>query len=105
MKIRTILITSVGGNLGKFTCDALVLNLNYLRTLDLSELNLNVIPHSIEELKHLRYLDLPKNEKIKFFPNSITMLNLLTLKLGGCRSLKELPRGLKKLVNLRHFRR
>ena len=104
MKIWTILIASVGGNLGNFTCDVLVSKLNYLQTLDLSELNLSVMPHSIGELKHLRYLDLSKSEDIEFLPNSITkLLNLLMLKLGGCRSLKELPWGLKKLVNLRHL--
>ena len=104
MKIRTILIASVGGNLGNFTCDALVSKLNYLRTLDFNELNLSVMPHSTGELKHLRYLDLCKSEYIEFLLNSITkLLNLLTLKLSGCRSLKELPWGLKKLVNLRHL--
>ncbi|XP_065632517.1 putative disease resistance protein RGA4 isoform X1 [Quercus suber] len=104
MKIRTILIASVGGKLGNLTCDALVSNLNYLRTLDLSELNLCVVPHSIGELKHLRYLDLSKNKNIVFLPISITkLLNLLTLKLSGCHSLKELPWGLEKLVNLRHL--
>jgi hypothetical protein len=41
-KIRTILSSSVGGNLGSLTCDALISNLNYLRTLDLSDLKLRV---------------------------------------------------------------
>ena len=104
MKIRTILIASVGGKLRNLTCNTLVSNLNYLRTLDLSELNLRVVPHSIGELKHLRYLDLSKNRNIEFLPNSITkLLNLLILKLSGCYSLKELPWDLKKLVYLRHL--
>jgi hypothetical protein len=84
-KIRTILSSSVGGSLGSLTCDALISNLNYLHTLDLSDLKLNVVPHSIGELKHLRYLDLSKNKDIKILPNSITkLLNLQTLKLSGC---------------------
>jgi hypothetical protein len=93
-KIRTILSSSVGGSLGSLTCDALVSNLNYLRTLDLSNLNLLVVPHSIGELKHLRYLDLSKNENIKILPNSITkLLNLQTLKLNDCCTAKRITQG------------
>ena len=101
-KIRTILAGSVGGNLGNLTCDALISNLNYLRTLDLSCLGLHVVPHSIGKLTHLRYLDLSYNYIISVLPNSITkMLNLQTLILRNCKSLRELPKGVKKLVNLR----
>ena len=102
-KIRTILSSSVGGSLGSLTCDALVSNLNYLRTLDLSELALNLVPNSIGKLKHLRYLDLSRN-KMEILPNSITkLLNLQTLKLSDCHSLRELPKDIKRLVNLRNL--
>ena len=67
MRIRTVLALSVGIELGKFTCDALVSSLNYLRTLDLSKLDLSVVSHSIGELKHLRYLDLSKNKDIELY--------------------------------------
>ena len=101
-KIHTILVSSVGGNLGNLTCDVLISNFTYLRTLDLSYLGLHVVPRSIGKLKHLRYLDLSRNYEIKNLPNSITkMLNLQTLILRNCDSLRELPKGIKKLVNLR----
>ena len=67
MRIRTVLAIRVGMELGKFTCDALVSNLNYLCTLDLSKLDLSVVSHSIGELKHLRYLDLSKNKDIELY--------------------------------------
>uniref|UniRef100_A0A2N9I7Y7 Uncharacterized protein n=1 Tax=Fagus sylvatica TaxID=28930 RepID=A0A2N9I7Y7_FAGSY len=104
-KIRTILNSSnVGGSLGNSSCDALISNLNYLRTLDLSELELHVVPHSIGELKHLRYLDLSRNRDIEILPKSITrLLNLQTLRLIGCDSLRELPKDIKRLLNLRHL--
>ena len=102
-KIRTILAASVGGKLGNLTCDALISNLSYLRTLDLHCFGLHVVPHSIGELSHLRYLDLSINS-IAVLPNSITnLLNLQTLTIYSCGSLKELPQRLKNLVNLRHL--
>nr|XP_023875884.1 putative disease resistance protein RGA1 [Quercus suber]XP_023875885.1 putative disease resistance protein RGA1 [Quercus suber]XP_023875886.1 putative disease resistance protein RGA1 [Quercus suber]XP_023875887.1 putative disease resistance protein RGA1 [Quercus suber]XP_023875888.1 putative disease resistance protein RGA1 [Quercus suber]XP_023875889.1 putative disease resistance protein RGA1 [Quercus suber]XP_023875890.1 putative disease resistance protein RGA1 [Quercus suber] len=101
-KIRTVLAFGEWRNLGNLTCDALISNFKYLRALDLSNLELLVVPHSIGKLKHLRYLDLSNNWKIKILPNSITkMLNLQTLILQNCSSLRELPRGIKKLVNLK----
>ena len=94
MKLPTILIASVESNLGNFTCNALVSKLNYLQTLDLSELNLSLMPHSIGKLRHLRYLNISKNEDIEFLRNSITtLLNLPTLNLGGCRTLKRITAG------------
>ena len=91
MKIRTILAASVERDLGNFTCDAFVSNLKYLHAFDLSCLRLCVVPCSIGELRHLRYLDLYKNN-IEILPNSITkLLNLQSLILKNCLFLRELP--------------
>ena len=74
----------------------------FIRLLDLHNMEIKTIPSSIKKLKHLRYLDLSRNEGIEMLPKSIVKLyNLQTLKLSGCSKLKELPRDINKLVNLK----
>ncbi|TVU29178.1 hypothetical protein EJB05_20735, partial [Eragrostis curvula] len=86
----------------KITYD-LFLFLECLRTLDVSNTSISQIPSSIGNLIHLRYLGL-KNTKLERMPESICgLLNLQTLDLKHSHYLKELPRGLKYLVNLRHL--
>ncbi|KAL9231779.1 hypothetical protein vseg_006956 [Gypsophila vaccaria] len=82
----------------------LVENCNFLRTLDLHDLDIQALPDSIGKLLHLRYLDLSCNGRLVQLPDSITKLyNLQTLDLNMCLGLEELPKGLAKLVNLRHL--
>ncbi|KAK9667061.1 hypothetical protein RND81_14G229700 [Saponaria officinalis] len=82
----------------------LVENCNFLRTLDLHDLDIQALPDSIGKLLHLRYLDLSINRRLLRLPNSITKLyNLQTLDLYGCSKLEELPKDLAKLVNLRYL--
>ncbi|XP_034680206.1 putative disease resistance protein RGA3 isoform X2 [Vitis riparia] len=58
---------------------------------------------SLRKLSHLRYLDLSYGW-FENLPNAITRLkHLQTLRLFWCISLKELPRNMKKLINLRHL--
>lgn len=76
----------------------------HMRVLDLTNSSLVVLPNSISSLKHLRYLNLSNNDKMKKLPNSICKLHLLQiLLLDGCVSLEELPRDIGKMMSLRHL--
>ncbi|KAF8018183.1 hypothetical protein BT93_H3165 [Corymbia citriodora subsp. variegata] len=84
----------------KVLCD-LLLALKYLRVLSLSHYYIRMIPDCIGELRHLRHLDLSYTS-IERLPESIVVLyNLEALMLRGCQQLIELPKGMKKLINLR----
>ncbi|XP_039044403.1 putative disease resistance protein RGA1 [Hibiscus syriacus] len=84
--------------------DLIISNCRCLRVLELDELELDTVPGSIHKLKHLRYLDLSTNYRLKILPKSICkMQNLQVLKLDYCFELKELPKKIEKLVNLTHL--
>jgi leucine-rich repeat protein SHOC2 len=71
-----------------------------LRTLDLRDLGIKMVPRSIEEVKYLRYLDLSHNNMEKL-PSCITTLDhLQTLKLSQCHVLKKLPKHMGNLSSL-----
>ena len=81
---------------------ACTLRFKCIRMLQFSESSFEALPNSIGSLKHLRYLDISENKRIKKLPNSIFKLyHLQTLLLDGCSELEELPRGVGSMINLR----
>ncbi|XP_042484173.1 putative disease resistance RPP13-like protein 1 [Macadamia integrifolia] len=79
------------------------MKLQFLRVLRLRKCCNHELPESIGKLRHLRLLDLLGSNFVRL-PDSITTLyNLQTMVLIGCWSLKELPKGMGNLVNLRHL--
>ncbi|XP_058771523.1 putative disease resistance RPP13-like protein 1 [Vicia villosa] len=104
--LRTFLTTSFRFprvNYEKAPCIILE-NLKCLRVLSFRSLhNVDSLPDSIDELIHLRYLDLSFTD-IQTLPESLCNLyNLQTLKLRGCLQLTMLPNDIQNLVNLRHL--
>ncbi|KAM3693920.1 hypothetical protein ACJW31_07G021200 [Castanea mollissima] len=74
----------------------------YLRVLDFRSF-IHEVPRSINNLKHLRYLNM-SGSKITVLPESTTcLLNLQTLKLDYCAFLRKLPKGMKCMKNLMYL--
>ena len=80
-----------------FNFDIMLSNFRCLRVLKLSSYGLS---NSIEQLIHLRFLDIYQTKEL---PKSITKLyNLQTLRIKGIH-VRELPEHLSNLINLRHI--
>ncbi|KAJ6745262.1 DISEASE RESISTANCE PROTEIN RP [Salix koriyanagi] len=101
-RLRTLVLLQ-GGEMDGGAWESICRDFRRLRVLVLRHLGTEEVPPLIEKLKHLKYLDL-SNNKMKALPNSVTnLVNLQVLKLNGCGYLKELPRDINKLINLRHL--
>ncbi|KAJ7976782.1 NBS-LRR disease resistance protein [Quillaja saponaria] len=75
-----------------------------LRVLDLSDSTFNILPRSIGKMKHLRYLDISRNLRIRRRPDTICRLqNLQFLSLRECVEIEELPSDMRNLINLRYL--
>ncbi|XP_011002332.1 PREDICTED: putative disease resistance protein RGA3 [Populus euphratica] len=100
--LRTLILLQ-GGEWDERPWVSICQNFRRLRVLVLSHLGIEEVSPLIENIKHLKYLDLSNNE-MEALPNSVTSLvNLQVLKLNGCDNLEELPRDIIKLINLRHL--
>lgn len=101
--LRTFILLSGHGSSIKHVPRDLFLSLKNLRTLNLSQTRISEVPSSIRNAKSLRYFDL-SNTPITRLPESIDSLHhLQTIKLRGCVHFLQLPKGMKKLINLRHI--
>ncbi|KAL2326989.1 hypothetical protein Fmac_020416 [Flemingia macrophylla] len=89
----------------KVFLNTVVSRCKYLRLLNLACTKYESLPHYIGKLKHLRFLSVAHNEKLKILPNSICELqNLETFDFRWCPKLRELPKGIRKLISLRDLR-
>ncbi|XP_058106801.1 putative disease resistance protein RGA3 [Magnolia sinica] len=78
-------------------------HLRYLRALDLSGARIQKLSRTIGRLKHLRYLDLSYTDIVELPEEVSNCINLQTLRLNRCEKLKKLPRGMRKMISLRHL--
>ncbi|KAG4947328.1 hypothetical protein JHK87_043335 [Glycine soja] len=85
----------------KMSIHELFSKLKFLRVLSLSHcLDIEELPDSVCNFKHLRSLDLSHTGIKKLPESACSLYNLQILKLNHCRSLKELPSNLHELTNL-----
>ncbi|CAL5380203.1 unnamed protein product [Camellia sinensis] len=107
--VRTFLPLSLRKNIDCYLTSKVPLDMlpkmKRLRVLSLNRYHIGdeLIPKSIGDLKHLRYLNFSYT-RIRTVPESLgTLYNLQTLMLRGCPKLSKLPANMGNLINLRHL--
>ncbi|CAL5336077.1 unnamed protein product [Camellia sinensis] len=103
--LRTIVVPFLGLGAGdQGFVDRCISNFKYLYVLDLSNSCFQVLPHSIGNLKHLRFFDISGNANIETLPDAICKLfNLQTLRIWYCVKIRKLPKHIGNLICLRHL--
>ena len=102
--LRTLLTSNTRHVSIKTVLPTLFRHLTCLRALNLNSSSIDKLPDEVENLMHLRFLDLSSNYEIEELPETMCNLcNLQTLDVSGCYLLEKLPLGMGKLINLRHF--
>ncbi|MED6215888.1 hypothetical protein PIB30_002577 [Stylosanthes scabra] len=92
------------GDIDDVTVCILISKLKYLRVLSfVRSPKLDVLPDSIGELIHLRYLNLSRTNVMTLPESLCNLYNLQTLILFRCKRLTMLPNGMHNLGNLQHL--
>ncbi|KAL8139389.1 LOW QUALITY PROTEIN: hypothetical protein V2J09_005410 [Rumex salicifolius] len=100
-RLRSFLYQEGYSSSCKLTLEKQFANFKCLRALSLISLDIETIPSSIGDLKHLRYLDISGNA-FRTLPDAFTKLvNMWTLNIRCCQKLEALPNQFRKLTNLR----
>ncbi|KAH9679141.1 hypothetical protein KPL71_025996 [Citrus sinensis] len=100
-RVRTIFFSINDEKVSQSFVRSCISKSQFLRVLNLSGSAIEALPKEIGNLKHMRYLDLSRNYKIKKLPNAICELqSLQTLNLEECLELEELPKDIRNLEYL-----
>uniref|UniRef100_A0ACD5ZAC8 Uncharacterized protein n=1 Tax=Avena sativa TaxID=4498 RepID=A0ACD5ZAC8_AVESA len=100
-KARTFTVRASLGSVSKSFLDDLFSSFTLLRAVTFFGVDFELLPNSIGNLKHLRYLLIQFNGTLRILPKSLCKLvNLELLHLYGCKQLEELPSEAHNLVSL-----